>query len=130
MRNKISIIGTVVKGLGEGAFFMSMQHYKEELKDRLEFIPYPGTLNIKVDKNQSNLLKKIIPIRIYGYKSGNNIFGGASCYKARIKNIDGSVIVPDLTKHKTSIIEFIATVHLKSKLNIKDGDKVKVELLK
>ena len=44
------------------------------------------------------------------------------------KNVNGSIIVPHLTKHK-DIIEFIAPVHLKSELKLKDGDKVKVELI-
>lgn len=128
MSNK-NIVGTIVRGLGEGTFFMSMQHYKNEVKKKLGFDTYPGTLNLKVSINQINLLKNIAPIRIDGFNSGNKTFGGASCYKAKIKNIKGSIIVPDLTKHK-DVIEFIAPVHLKSEMKLKDGDEVKVELLK
>ena len=120
---------TVVRGLGEGAFFMSMQHYQKEIKKKFGFTSYPGTLNLRVSKKQKDSLKNINSIRINGFKSGNKTFGGANCYKARIKNINGSIIVPDLTEHK-DIIEFIAPVHLKSELRIQDGDKVKIELLK
>ncbi len=120
--------GIIVKGLGEGTYFMSMQHYQNEIKEKLGFTAYPGTLNLKVNKKQINLLKKLKPIKIDEFKQKNKMFGGASCYKAKIKNIDGSIIIPDLTKHK-DIIEFIAPIHLKSELKLKDGDKVKVELL-
>ena len=126
---KIALNSTIIRGLGEGAYFMSMQHYQKEIKKKLGFNAYPGTLNLKVDKTQMDLLKNLAPIKINGYKSGDKIFGGASCYKAKIKRIDGSIIVPDLTKHK-NVIEFIASVHIKSKLNLKEGDKVKIELLK
>jgi riboflavin kinase len=104
-----------------------MKHYREEIKRKLGFKAYPGTLNLKINKKQKGLFKKIIPIRIDGFKQKNKAYGGADCYKSKIRNVNGSIIVPHLTKHK-DIIEFIAPVHLKSELKLKDGDKVKVEL--
>lgn len=128
--NNTIINGVIIRGYGEGAFFMSMQHYKKEIKKRLGFDAYPGTLNLKVGKRQAVLLRKMPPIKIGGFKTGNKTFGGADCYRAKIENIDGSVIVPQLTKHKKNIVEFIAPVHLKSELKIKEGDKIKIELIK
>ena len=129
MSEKIKTLNVIiVRGLGEGAFFMSMRHYQQEIKKKLGFEVYPGTLNLKVGKKQKDILKSIKPIKIDGFKSGNKTFGGANCYRAKIKNINCSIIVPDLTKHK-DVIEFIAPVHLKSELKLKDGDKIKVELL-
>ena len=121
------IKGTIVRGLGEGTYFMSMQHYQKEIKKKLGFKAYPGTLNLKVDVKQINSLKNFNKIEINGFKQKNKTFGGADCYKAQIKNINGAIIIPHLTKHK-NIIEFIAPVHLKSELKLKDGDKIKVEL--
>ena len=126
---KVVLNGTIVKGLGEGAYFMSMHHYKSEIKKKLGFEAYVGTLNLKVNEKEINLLKKLVPIKINGFKSKNIEFGGVSCYRAKIKNVIGSIIVPDLTKHK-DIIEFIAPVHLKSELKFKNGDKINVELIK
>ena len=120
--------GTIARGLGEGAFFMSMEHYQKEIKKKLGFVPYPGTLNLKVGKKQKNLLKKCSQIKINGFKKKNKTFGGADCFKAKIKSIYGSIIIPHLTKHKDTI-EFIAPVHIKSELKLKDGDKIKIELL-
>ena len=125
----IVLNGIVIRGLGEGTYFMSMQHYQKEIKKGLGFSAYPGTLNLKINKNQFGLLKKIQPIKINGYKSGNKTFGGVNCYRAKIKNITGAIIIPDLTKHKRNIIEFIAPVHLKSELKLKDGNKIIIELL-
>ncbi|MAG91484.1 hypothetical protein CMO83_02310 [Candidatus Woesearchaeota archaeon] len=125
----LTLNGTIVRGLGEGTFFMSMQHYQKEIKKKLGFRAYPGTLNLKVTKKQSSSLKSIASIKINGYKSNNKTLGGARCYKAKVNNINGSIIVPELTKHK-NIIEFIAPIHLKSKLNMRNGDKIRVELLK
>lgn len=106
---------------------MSMEHYKKEIKDKLGFDAYPGTLNLKVNETQIDSLKKTIPIRIDGYEKDNRAFGGADCYKAKINNLNGAIIIPDITKHK-DVLEFIAPVNLKSELKIKDGDKVSIEL--
>ena len=128
MKNVISLSGIIVRGLGEGAYFMSMPHYKDEIKKKLGFDAYPGTLNLKITKKQMDSLKKIKGIGIKGFKKNNKSFGGADCYKAKIKNVDGAIILPHLTKHK-DIAEFIAHVHVKSELKIKDGDEIKIELV-
>ena len=123
-----NIVGIVTSGLGKGAVFVSIDYYKTMIKKKLGFEPYPGTLNLIVDKNHSDLLKDIIPIRIRGFKKDDKIFGGVSCYKIRINGINAALIVPDLTEHEENNIEIVAQVNLKSELKIKDGNKVTVEL--
>ncbi len=124
-----SLKGIIVSGLWEGAYFMSMEHYKQEISKKLNFEAYPGTLNIKIKTNRDELLKNIKAIQIIGYTSNNKKFGGASCYKAKIKNINGAVIVPDINKNPDDIVEFIASVHVKSALNLKDDDEIEIEFL-
>jgi riboflavin kinase len=70
-------------------------------------------------------LEKIL---VEGFRQKNRSFGGIDCYKARINNINGAIIVPHMTKHK-DVIEFIAPVHVKNELNLRDGSKIKVELI-
>ncbi len=127
-RGGIVLEGIINSGLGEGTFFMSMEHYKKEIKEKLGFDAYPGTLNLKVSKEQIDSMKKNNPIKIDGYEKDNKTFGGINCYKAKINNINGDIIIPDINKHKEDIIEFIAPVDLKSELKLKDGDKIKIEL--
>lgn len=127
---KSFLSGAVARGFGEGAYFMAMPHYQEEIKRKLGFRAYPGTLNLKVGKSRIGILKNIEPIKIAGFKKGSKTFGEAKCYMARIKNISGSIIVPDLTRHKKDVVEFIAPVHIKSELKLKEGDNVKIEIEK
>jgi len=127
MGGNIVLSGIVVKGQGEGSHYLSMEYYKQEIKKKVGFDVYPGTLNLKIDEKQLELLGNMAPININDHKSGNIKLFGAKCYKASIKNTNGAIIMPDLTKHK-NVIEFIAPVHLKSELKIKDGDIVKIEL--
>ena len=123
-----SVKGTIVKGIGEGAYFMSKGHYRKEIKKNLGFEAYQGTLNVKINENRENLLKKAKLIKISGFASGSKTFGSASCYKAKLKNINGAIIVPDINKNPKNILEFIAPVHIKSKLNLTDNDEVDIEL--
>lgn len=122
-----NIDGVIVRGLGEGTFFMSMRHYQKEIKKKLGFMAYPGTLNIKVGKKQRASLNNLSKVLIEGFKQGHKTFGGIDCYRARIKDITGAIIIPHMTKHK-DIIELIAPVHVKTKLKLKDGNKIKVEI--
>ncbi|MBI2654545.1 CTP-dependent riboflavin kinase [Candidatus Woesearchaeota archaeon] len=130
MANKKIISGIVVRGLGEGTYFMSMPDYQKEIEEKLGFKTYPGTLNLRIDAKKVNLLRNFKKIIIDGFKQGNKTFGGVDCYRAKIKDINGAVIIPHTSKHKKNIIEFIASVHLKSELKLKDGDKISMELLK
>jgi len=130
MGENIILEGTVTSGLGRGAVFISIGYYKGEIKKKLGFVPYHGTLNLIIAESQTTLLNDIDPIRIKGYKKDDKNYGGVNCYRAKINNINGSIVVPDLTEHEQNTIEFIAPVNLKSELKIKDGDKVKIELIK
>ena len=78
---------------------------------------------------QANLLKKTKSIRIEGFKKDNKMYGGASCYRVRLNDFEGAIIVPDLTEHEEDMIEVVAPINLKSGLKIKDGDKVKIDIM-
>ena len=126
---EIGFEGTITSGLGEGAVFISIDYYKDNIRNKLGFEPYPGTLNLEMGKGQQAQLRAITSIRIESFKKNGKAYGGASCYKIKINGIDAAIIVPDLTEHKESVIEIVAPINLKSKLKVGDGDKVKIELV-
>jgi riboflavin kinase, archaea type len=119
--------GIVTRGLGEGAFFMSLDNYKKEIQEKLGFEAFPGTLNIKPNENWKELLEKNDKIIINGFEKDGKEFGTVNCFKAKINDVDGAIIIPEINKHK-DIIEFIAPINLKSELNIQDGDKVTIKI--
>ena len=128
MEDRKVISGILVSGLGEGAHFMSMHHYKKEIKEKLGFDAYPGTLNLRVDVKEYDSLENSNKIVIGGFKQGGRIFGGADCYRAKINDEDGAIIVPHISKHEKSIIEFIAPIYLREKFKLKDRDNITIEL--
>ena len=127
MKMAFSIKGIVERGFGEGAYFVSMEHYKREIEEKLGFSPYPGTLNLKVGKKEMLAVKKIASIKLSEFSSTGKKFGGVDCCRASVGKIKGAIIIPDLTRHE-NVVEFIAPVHVMSKLNLNEGDFVDIEI--
>jgi riboflavin kinase len=127
----IELVGTVVKGMGEGSYYMSLNGYRLQFISRLGFDPYPGTLNIKLDKmyiDAKQEITKYPPIIIEGFSDGKRTYGGVRCYRAKMNDtIDGAILIPERTHHDDSILEFISPVKIMD-LGIKHGDKVSIKV--
>lgn len=123
--------GKVITGLGEGQYYISLEGYRTQFREKLGFDPYPGTLNIKLDSQSIELRKRISAnTRILGFTDQNRTFGRGSCFNVRISDIKGAVITPERTHYPEDIIEVIAPLNLRDYLNIKDGSVVHVEVIK
>ncbi len=123
--------GRVITGLGEGQYYISLEGYRMQFRQKLGFDPFPGTLNIKLDQPSVELRKRIrAGIKISGFKTQNRTFGNGSCFNVRISDINGAVIIPERTHYPEDIIEIIAPVNLRQYLNVVDGSTVAVEVTK
>jgi riboflavin kinase len=130
---RIIVKGTVFTGLGEGAYYLSQSNYIKQIQEKLGFTPYPGTLNIKIDRTEGiNILKQLKSlkqIRLDPFFDGKRFYVGVTCYKAKINDsIFGAVIRADKTYYDESVLEIIAPIYLRSFFNIKDGDQITVEI--
>lgn len=130
----ITLEGFLFSGLGEGAYYVTKEGYRKQFMEKLGFDPYPGTLNLKLTteydvKTMSEL--EIYPaIEIQGFKNESRSFGSVKCYPAIINNkVKGAVVYALRSHYNTSVLELIAPVFLRSRLKLKDGNKVKVEIL-
>lgn len=128
LTNRIYISGKVVSGIGEGRYYTEQINYLNQFQEKLNFKPYPGTLNIEIkhiEKNKIRLLKKYNAIIIDEFKNDNRTFGSVKCFNAKIENIKGAIVLP-LRSHYSHILEFISPYHLRKILNLKDGDIVNI----
>ena len=130
----ITLEGIVFTGLGEGAYYISREQYKKQFMEKLGFDPYPGTLNLKLktdyDVKTISELEAYPAIEIEGFQNENRTFGHVKCYPAIIENkVRGALISALRSHYDTSVIEVIAPVFLRKHLKLKDGHKVKVEVL-
>lgn len=125
------LTGKVITGLGEGQYYISLEGYRSQFIEKLGFMPFPGTLNIKLDPQSIEIRKGIsADIKISGFTTENRTFGSGSCFNVMIGDVRGAVIVPERTHYPEDIIEIIAPVNLREHLNIRDGSAVEVEVIK
>jgi riboflavin kinase len=130
----IILEGTVFEGLGEGAYYISLEPYRKQFIEKLGFDPYPGTLNLKLtteyDIKARSELEAYPAIEIEGFKNENRTFGLVKCYPVILENkVKGALISALRSHYDASVIEIIAPVCLRKYLKLKDGHKVKVEVL-
>ncbi len=130
----LTLEGTVFTGLGEGAYYVTKDHYRRQFIEKLGFDPYPGTLNLKLsgeyDIKARSELEAYPAINIEGFKNEDRTFGTVKCYPVLIDNkVKGALLTAMRTHYDVSVLEIIAPFCLRKHLNLKDGQKVKVEVL-
>ncbi|MFP3909866.1 MAG: winged helix-turn-helix domain-containing protein/riboflavin kinase [Archaeoglobaceae archaeon] len=127
----IIITGKAMSGVGEGRYYVSLEGYREQFSDKLNFDPYPGTLNLKVNKEQLYFRRRLDEeegINIEGFSTDDRTFGEVKAFPCRIDKIEGAVVLPQRTHYPSDVMEVIAPVHIRDALGIKDGDSVNVEV--
>jgi riboflavin kinase len=130
----LTLEGTVFTGLGEGAYYIGKEHYRKQFIEKLGFEPYPGTLNLKLtgdyDIKARTELEAYPAIEVEGFKNEDRTFGTVKCYPVLIGNrVKGALITALRSHYDVSVLEIIAPVCLRKQLNLKDGNKVKVEVI-
>jgi riboflavin kinase len=122
------VIGEVVSGLGEGAYYVQM--YSERIREYLGFEPFPGTLNVRVifPKTIFDALCNVRPIIIPGFVRDGRTFGDVRAYRVKVNGIEGAIVIPSRTIHPPKIAEIIAPVSIRKALGLKDGDRIKIEV--
>lgn len=130
----ITLEGTLFTGLGEGAYYVSKDGYRKQFMEKLGFDPYPGTLNLKLtseyDVKTRTELEAYPAIELQGFENEDRSFGGVKCYPALINNkVKGAILTAMRTHYDSSVLEIVAPVYIRGNLKLKDGQKVKVEVL-
>lgn len=137
VKKKIDLSGEVTTGMGEGKYYISLEGYSKQFREKLGYEPFPGTLNI--DLNDESIRKKkslsyVDGIKIEEWEDEERSYGAAICYPASISNggkekqVKGHVIEPKRTHHSRSTLELISPMKLLDELELEEGEKVKVEI--
>ncbi|MDP6155591.1 MAG: DUF120 domain-containing protein [Candidatus Thermoplasmatota archaeon] len=129
-KNKIRLTGTLETGFGEGAYYISLVHYQDQIKDKLGFEPYSGTFNIKLDLESIPALEALSSvecIRINGFTDKGRTFGSVNCHPCSIEGVEGAIIIPERT-HYHDRVEVISPWFLREKLNKVENDRVILDI--
>lgn len=116
--------GIVESGIGEGAEYVSV--YSDKIEEALSFKPFLGTLNLIIDpKEKSEFLNTKTDFIIKEFEKDEKNFGTVHCYKVIINNeVEGVLVIPVRANYPNKIIEVVSAINLRSKYDLKDGDKV------
>jgi len=122
---RITLCGTVFSGGGEGKEFVDLPWVKRQIEETLGFIPYSGTLNLRLSEKsvkRRKLLEKAHSIKVCpaeGYCNGVLI-------KASIRALECAIVVPEIAGYPKNVLEIVASVNLREKLQLEDGGEVTV----
>lgn len=129
----LNLNGVVKSGLQKAGMFMQKDTYTKQYQEKLGFIPYNGTLNVKLESDieiniQEKYNEKLKIIR------GDENLGDVYFLEANILTYDkknfetGAILFPTKTVHKTDTLEFVAKDKLREKMNLKDDSKVIISI--
>jgi len=125
----LCIKGIIFSGKGEASRFIELPWVKRQIVEKLGFVPHPGTLNLKLTKEElrhRNLLEKAEAIEISPVKG----FSRGRCFKARLMDkLKCAIVIPEIPNYPENVIEVIAPTNLREKLQLRDGDSVEVKIL-
>ncbi|MEM3769668.1 MAG: DUF120 domain-containing protein [Candidatus Bathyarchaeia archaeon] len=124
----VHVKGKIFSGSGEGAYFTVLPWVRRQIKEKVGFVPCPGTLNLKLAGEYvevRKLLENAKAIEILpktGYCRGK-------CFKAYIeRDVACAVVLPCVENYPNDVLEIVASSNLRKKLKLKDGDEVEVRI--
>lgn len=129
--SQVELKGTLVSGMGEGAYYMSLKGYTKQFKSQIGYVPYPGTLNVKLDKKEyteaARQFEALDGIVINGFSDGKRTYGWVKCFAAKLNStINCQLIRLERTHHDTSIVELISKTNIRKAAKVSDGSKVTI----
>ncbi len=130
--NKIIMKGRVVSGMLEGRYYIE-KGYGEKIKSLMGFLPYAGTLNIRLktmdDQGYKEHLATMKGWVIPRFEGDGRTFGALKCFPCRINGIESIVVIPERSHYGSDTLEIVSAYNLREKLRLADGDDVKVEVM-
>ena len=132
LSDQVTVRGVVASGMGEGRYYICQEGYMKQFESILGFRPFEGTLNMVVDPEdvgKLDVIRSTTGNLVSGFTCDGRSFGDVIAYKAKIRNIDCAVVVPERS-HYREIIEIICQYHLRRTLSLNEGDDIdlKVEI--
>ncbi len=129
------LMAEVFSGMKEGAYYMSRPGYMMGFKEVLGYIPFPGTLNLRVRGEDVSKIRewrrRVRPKVVPGFVEAGRTFGDVEVLPVVLNgSVEAHAIFPLRRHYGDDVLEIIHPESLRIKLNVKDGDIVAVTLKK
>ena len=123
--------GTVFRGLGQGAFYIGMPKFKSQFSKLLGFVPYAGTLNVRlhapIEIHFNRLLRSTragIQILAFEDQKSHEVYGPLKCFKAVVNDSqEAAIVFYEKTHYNDSVLEVISPIQLRKKLGLDRNDR-------
>ena len=125
------ITGTIQSGRGEAGQFLDIDWVREQCQKICGFTSYPGTLNLKIGREDADFLRQTACAR--GVRvippPGDDAFCEARILFLQVGEQPAALIFPMVNDYYEDIAEIIAPVGLKAHLGKEDGDTLTFKLM-
>jgi CTP-dependent riboflavin kinase len=124
------LTGEIVSGAREAVFFTQLDWVQEQCKTKLGFKPYPGTLNLKINREQWSVVEALRDEEGIMLVPPDPKFCIGRTLPLTVGGIRGALIIPseDVNIHGKNVLEVMAPVRLKEGLGVDDGDSVTLDV--
>ncbi len=121
--------GIIESGAGKGAFFVGLEWVKEQIGSQMGFVPYPGTLNVRIQPEDVSTLERMIQEHDGRLIPTDPAFCTAGLKRISLSGVPGAIVLPskDVRIHDSLVIEIITDRDMKQSLGLRDGDAVTIE---
>lgn len=125
----ICFVGQVVSGLGEGAYFSSLEWLQRQLQTGFGFVPVPGTFNVRIaEADTARLAAELQQRSGFAIVPPAAAYCAAKCFRAYIGPVEGVLVVPLVPNYRRDVLEILAPVYVRQALKVSDGDRVEVRI--
>ena len=125
----VTLAGHLCSGLGEGASFTSLYWVEHQLRDKLGFRPYPGTVNLSLAGHDWDMARDAMLAAAGLAIDPPPGFCAAKCFAVLIDDsIEGAAILPEVEGYPADKLEIVAPIAVRRELRLNDGDRVTLRL--
>lgn len=125
------IEGRVFSGMGKGKYYVGHPEYQKRFEEKLGYRPFPGTLNVKLESEESSAglrkLRQSPGVRVEGFTVAKENFSSLKCFEGRLKDDRATLLVIEITHYNESVMELISQTYLRGRYQLVDGDPVRFE---
>ncbi len=122
---KVELVGMVFAGKGEGTKFLELPWVSAQIRQKMGFEPYPGTLNLRLSQYSVKLRRFLVENKTLEICPAVGYCGGL-LFKARMADLECGVVIPQVKNYADDILEVISPLNLRKKLGLCNGDQVTV----